>query len=126
MKRTLILFLGLLFMTLSSCSLVPSNAGTGISYYHHTITAGDREFDPVANNYKITISYSKFTGIYWSELWIVRNDDTGTMQIATPNVDNNGTWYMRIANLQGAVQFRSGISMVGREIYIFYSPATSG
>ena len=111
-------------MTLSSCSLFSGNAGTGISYYHHTITAGDREFDPVANNYKITISYSKFTGTYWSELWVVRND--GTMAIATPHQGNDGAWYMRIANLQGAVQFMSGTSMVGREIYIFYSPATSG
>ena len=125
MKKASALFVGLVLLLLCSCNvadLLGGGSDSQVSFYKHTIASSDEDYDSSAGNYRITIANSKFTGTYWAELWIVNSD--GYMTKAAP-YNISGTWYLKIANLAGSVRFRSDASMVGKEIYIFYSPASA-
>lgn len=125
MKKALAIAISVSLLLLSSCELGNwfsgggHTAGNPILYYSHTIAATDEIYDTAAGNYKIMIENENFAGIYWSELWVVRDD--GSLAKAVPyKVSGDSTWYMRSANYEGSVKFRSEGSQEGKEFYIFY------
>lgn len=125
MKRTALLMVGamILALVLSSCDLVDlvgGGSGEGILSYRHTITSADQTYDSVADNYKIQITHSGFTGNYWAELWVKNSDGylAKAAPVHDPSVD---MWYMRIAQYPGALRFRNKNSMIGKEVCVFYS-----
>lgn len=123
MKRTALLLVGAMIfaLVLSSCDLVDlvgGGSGEGILSYRHTISSADETLDTSVNNYRLQISNSGFTGNYWADLW-VKNSDGYFVKASPYNVSN--IWYMRIAQYQGAIRFRSEGSMIGKEVCVFYS-----
>lgn len=128
MKRAMLLPALLLVLLMASCdleilsSMVGGNGEDGLRYFAHTISTADETYDTAAANYVVTIDNPVLTGLYWSELWMVRDD--GSIARAAPfQVSGDSTWYMRSANYPGKIKFRSPSSMAGKGVYVFYSSA---